>query len=121
MVLTYVDQLLGLLAWSWTLNKSWSLSGVEQTLQALIQLLSGSNSGFNSECSAVLALEIFLSLIDNSELTCCDIFIFQIHMVTQLDSLIGVEVNFVLEKMKQVSSSLEFIWMFEVSFKFSKD
>jgi len=28
----YVDQLFGMLAWSWTLNKSWSLSGVEQTL-----------------------------------------------------------------------------------------
>ena len=61
------------------------------------------------------------SLIGNNEFTCCDIFIFQIHMVTQLDSLIGVEVRFVLETMKQVSSSLEFIWIFEVSFKISKD
>ena len=32
MVLTYVDQLFGVLAWSWTLNKSCSLSGVQQTL-----------------------------------------------------------------------------------------
>ena len=58
MVLTCIDQLFEMLAWSWTLNKSWSLSGVEQTLfldQALIQLLSGSNSGFKSESSAVLA------------------------------------------------------------------
>ena len=61
------------------------------------------------------------SLIGNSGLICCDIFIFQIHMVTQLDSLIWVEVHFVLETLKQVSSSLEFIWIFEVSFKISKD
>ena len=57
MVLTYVDQLFGMLAWSWTLNKSWTLSGVEQPLffdQALIQLLSGSNGGFKSKYNAVL-------------------------------------------------------------------
>ena len=65
MVLTCIDQLFGMLAWSWTLNKSWSLSGVKQTLfldQALIQPLSGSNSGLNFECSAPLELlEIFLN------------------------------------------------------------
>ena len=48
------------------------------------------------------------SLIGNSELTCCDIFIFHIHMVTQLDSLIWVEVHFVKEtknKSQQIWSS----------------
>ena len=63
MVLTYVDQLSKVLAWSWTLNKSLSLSGVQQTLfldQSLIQLLSGSNSGLKFECSAPFELsEIF--------------------------------------------------------------
>ena len=55
MVLTYVDQLFGVLAWSWTLNKSCSLSGVKQTLfldQDLFQLLSGSNSGLKFESAA---------------------------------------------------------------------
>ena len=58
MVLICVDQLFGVFAWSWTLNKSWSFSGVKQTLfldQDLFQLLSGSNSGLKFECSAVLA------------------------------------------------------------------
>ena len=58
--LTLVDQWFRVLAWSWTLNKSWSLSGVEQTLfldQALIRLLIISNSCLKFECSAVLDLK----------------------------------------------------------------
>ena len=46
-----------------TFNKSWSLSGVIQTLfsdQALIQLLSVSYSGPEFGCSVVLATEIFV-------------------------------------------------------------
>ena len=60
MVLTCVDQLFGVLAWSWTLKKGWSLSGVKQTLfldQALIQHLTSSNHGLKVECSVVLDLE----------------------------------------------------------------
>ena len=57
------------------------------------------------------------SLIGNSELTCCDIFIFQIHMVTQLDSLKWVGVHCVEETTKQVSSLLELVWMFKLNFK----
>ena len=59
MVLTCVDQLSGVLTWSWTLNKSSSLSGVQQTLfldQDLIQLLSGSNRGLKMESAAVSGL-----------------------------------------------------------------
>ena len=58
MVLTCVDQLSGVLAWSWTLNKSCSLSGVKQTLfldQDLFQLLSGSNSGLKFESAAIFS------------------------------------------------------------------
>ena len=68
MILTCVDQLFGLHAWSWTLNKSWSLSGVEQTLfldQAMIQPLSSSNSGLKFECSAVLASQ--KSILDRQQ------------------------------------------------------
>ena len=55
------------------------------------------------------------SLIGNSELTCCDIFIFKIHMVTLLDSLIWVEVHFVKETTKQVSWRLGHIWTFKIN------
>jgi len=56
MVLTCVDQLSRVLAWSWTLNKSCSLSGVKQNLfldQDLFQLLCCSNSGLKFESAAV--------------------------------------------------------------------
>ena len=55
-ILTCVNQLPCLLAWSWTLNKSVSLSGAQQTLfldQDLFQLLSCSNSGLKFESAAV--------------------------------------------------------------------
>ena len=54
--LTCVDQSLRLLAWQWNLNKSWSLSGVEQTLfldQEPDQLGTKSNWGSNFESTAV--------------------------------------------------------------------
>ena len=54
--LTCVDQSLRLLAWQWNLNKSWSLSGVEQTLffdQELDHLVSKSNWGSNFESTVV--------------------------------------------------------------------
>ena len=106
----------------------WPLIKVEvlvelQTLfldQDMIQLLIVSYSGPEFGCSVVLASQIFLSLMDNSELTCCDIFIFQIHMVTQLDSSIWVEVHLVKETTKQVSSLLEHVWTFKSYCKNSK-
>ena len=57
-------------------------------------------------------INISKSPIDN-KLTCLWIFIFQIHMVTQLDSLIWVEVTFVKEITKQVASVLEHVWTFK--------
>ena len=60
--LTYVDQSLTVLAWSCTLNKSWSLSGVEQTLfldQELYQLVRKSNRGSNLEPEAVYSTQNF--------------------------------------------------------------
>ena len=60
--LTCVDQLLSVLAWSYTLNKSWSLSGVEQTLfleQEPDQLGTKSNRGSNLEPSAVFSTQNF--------------------------------------------------------------
>jgi hypothetical protein len=42
-------------------------------------------------------------------------------MEDQLDYLIWVEVLFMVETMKQVTSSLEFIWIFENSFQNSKN
>ena len=66
--LTYVDQSLIVLAWSCTLNKIWSLSGVEQTLfldQELDQLVSKSNWALNLESMAVLELKnLAKSLMD---------------------------------------------------------
>jgi len=56
---TYVDQLFGVLAWWWALNKSWSSSYVEQILfmsQELIQYLAWSNQAHKIESSAVLKL-----------------------------------------------------------------
>jgi hypothetical protein len=41
-------------------------------------------------------------------------------MVAQLDSLIGVEVLFMVETRNQVSSRLEFIWIFENNYQNSK-
>ena len=123
MVLTYVDQLSGVLAWNWTLNKSWSLSGVQQTLfldQDLIQLLSVSYSGLKFECSAALSPLKYLSLIDSCELICLWHFIFQIHMASQFNSLIRVEVHFVLKTTKQVSLLLEHVCTFKGRFKSSK-
>ena len=64
--------------------------------------------------------EIFQSLIDSCELICLWYFIFQIHMVTQLDSSIWVGVHCVEETTKQVSSLLEHVWTFKGSFKSSK-
>ena len=88
----------------WSKNKSWSLSGVLQTLfldQDLIQLLSVSYSGLKFEWSAVLTPEIFLkSPISSSVMESLWIFIFQIHIITQLDSLIRVEVHSVLQTTK---------------------
>ena len=87
MVLTYVDQLFGVLAWSWTLNKSRSLSGVEQTLfldQALIQLLSGRNGGLKFGCSAVLDLEnlakLEISVATMIGISCSQIFVKQLKL-----------------------------------------
>ena len=54
--LTYVDQSLTVLAWSCTLNQSWSLSRVEQTLfldQEPDQLGTKANRGSNVESAAV--------------------------------------------------------------------
>ena len=54
--LTCVDQSLRLLAWQWNLNKSWSLSGVEQILffnQELDHLVSKSNWVSNFESTVV--------------------------------------------------------------------
>ena len=116
MVLTYVDQLFGMVTWNWTLNKGWSLNGVQQTFfldEAQIQLLSGSNSGLKFKCSAPFELSE-MSPIDNNKLTCLWIFILQIHMVTQLDSLIWVYVNFVTKITKQVSSSLDHVCTFKL-------
>ena len=58
--------------------------------------------------------------IDNSKLTCLWIFIFQIHVVAQLDSLRWIEVLFMVKTIDQVSSNLEFIWIFKNSFQNSK-
>jgi hypothetical protein len=41
-------------------------------------------------------------------------------MVAQFDSLIGVEVLFMVEPRNQVTSRLDFIWIFENSFQNSK-
>ena len=41
-------------------------------------------------------------------------------MVAQLDSLKGVEVPFMVKTIDQVSSNLEFIWIFKNSFQNSK-
>ena len=57
------------------------------------------------------------SLTGNNELTCCDIFIFQIPMVDQFNSLILVGVHCVEETTKQVSSLLEHVLTFKGSFK----
>ena len=60
--LTYVDQSLRLLAWQWNLNKSWSLSGVEQTLfldQEPDQLGTKSNRSSNLESTAVFRVRKF--------------------------------------------------------------
>ena len=75
--------------WSWTFNKSWSLSGVQQTLfldQDLIPLLSISYSGLKFECSAVLApLKFFCPRLVASWWQVCDIlsskFIWQLKWV----------------------------------------
>ena len=48
-------------------------------------------------------------------------FVFQIHMVTQLDCLIWVEVPYVKEATKQSSSSLELNWTFKINFKNSNN
>ena len=63
---------------------------------------------------------IFRSLIDSCELICLWHFIFQIHMAAQFNSLVRVEVHFVLKTMKQVSLFLEHVWTFKGSFKSSK-
>ena len=60
--LTGVDQSLIVLAWSCTLNKSWSLSGVEQTLfldQEPDQLGTKSNRSSNLESTAVFRVRKF--------------------------------------------------------------
>ena len=54
--LTDVDQLLTVLAWSYTLNKSWSLSWIELNLfdaQELIQCLARSNGAHKNQQTAV--------------------------------------------------------------------
>ena len=63
--LTCVDQSLTVLAWSCTLNKSWSPCYVQQTLfleQEPDQLGTKSNRGSKIESAAVFRLRIFLSL-----------------------------------------------------------
>ena len=60
------------------------------------------------------------SLICNSELTCLRHFNFQIHKAAQLNSLIWVEVPFVKETTKQVSSLLEHVWTLKSYCKNSK-
>jgi len=108
--LTQVKQCFQDQIWSLTLNKSLGLSGVLHTLfldQDLIQLLSVLYSGLKFECSAILAPLKYLSLIDSCELISLWHFIFQIHMAAQFNSLIQVEVHFVLKTTKQVSSLLE--------------
>jgi hypothetical protein len=60
--LTSVDQSLTVLAWSCTLNKSWILSGVEQTLfldQEPDQLGTKSNRSSNLESTAVFRVRKF--------------------------------------------------------------
>lgn len=61
--LTGVDQSLTALAWSCTINKIWSLSGVEQTLfldQELDQLVSKSNRALNLESIAIFGARNFV-------------------------------------------------------------
>ena len=60
--LTDVDQLLTVLAWSYTLNKSWSLSWIEPNLfdaQELIQCLARSNGAHKNQQTAVFGLRKF--------------------------------------------------------------
>ena len=65
--------------------------------------------------------EIFLSpWSDRNELTSLWHFIVQIHVVAQLDSLRWVEVMFMVKTIDQVSSNLEFIWLFKNSFQNNK-
>ena len=42
-------------------------------------------------------------------------FILRIHMVTQLDSLIRVEVHFVKETIEQVSIDSELVWTLKIN------
>jgi hypothetical protein len=64
--------------------------------------------------------ENILSKSDSSKFTSLRPFIVQIFVVAQLDSLIWVEVHFMMETMNQVLSNLEFGWIFKNSSQNSK-
>jgi len=73
----------------WSKNKSWSLSGVLQTLfldQDLIQLLSGSNSGLNFESSAALGSQKSFQVPKRQQLV--DMFV-NFYLLDLCDNSIG--------------------------------